>query len=334
MTFLGKKVKIICGVVIKLLTVTACISGLVKTDVFAQDVVSIIFLHHSCGENLIHEGGVREGLTQLGYAFSDHGYNDDGLCQADGQCTGKNFRVPDDNTDPDGLARIFQQSYHTSPDNTFSYLMQYDVIMFKSCYPVSNIGDNSQLEEYKKYYRTILSRMDQYPDKLFIIVTQPPQVPGSSDNSEAERARALTDWLSSDSFLDGHPNVRTFNFFDYLAGHDSYIRKEYRVSNHDAHPNTRANQEIGPIFINFIDNSIKEFHNQMQNIPVQMSPSPEVEDKTAVTVTSTPLVISLDDVEPTDTSPENGGGGLLCPGAYVSLILVGFVLVTRSKTIM
>ena len=37
--------------------------------------------------------------------------------------------------------------------------------------------------------------MDQYPDKLFIVVTQPPQVPGSSDRDEARRARALADWL-------------------------------------------------------------------------------------------------------------------------------------------
>ncbi|MDY6876908.1 MAG: hypothetical protein SWK90_12005, partial [Chloroflexota bacterium] len=28
--------------------------------------VRILFLHHSCGENLIEQGGVREGLTALG----------------------------------------------------------------------------------------------------------------------------------------------------------------------------------------------------------------------------------------------------------------------------
>jgi len=64
----------------------------------------IMFLHHSCGENLINQGGVREGLTAGGYEFYDHGYNGDGLRLADGSYTGTNFDVPGDNTDPDGLA--------------------------------------------------------------------------------------------------------------------------------------------------------------------------------------------------------------------------------------
>jgi hypothetical protein len=81
----------------------------------------IIFLHHSCGQNLIEQGGVREGLTALGYEFYDHGYNGDGLRLADGSYTGTNFDVPGDNTDPDGFAAIFAQSLHDPPDNTFSY---------------------------------------------------------------------------------------------------------------------------------------------------------------------------------------------------------------------
>ena len=52
--------------------------------VLGQEGTRIIFLHHSCGQNLIEEGGVREGLTGLGYEFYDHGYNDEGLRDADG----------------------------------------------------------------------------------------------------------------------------------------------------------------------------------------------------------------------------------------------------------
>ena len=44
----------------------------------------IIFLHHSCGANLIAQGGVREGFTARGYEFYDHGYNEEGLVLADG----------------------------------------------------------------------------------------------------------------------------------------------------------------------------------------------------------------------------------------------------------
>jgi hypothetical protein len=225
----------------------------------AQSPTRIIFLHHSCGEGLIEEGGVREGLSARGYEFYDHGYNDEGLRDADGSYTGRNFDVPGDNTDPDGIAEIFRQPLHDPPDNTFSHLMQYDVIAFKSCYPTSNIGDDAQLNEYKGYYLSARDRMDQYPDKLFIVVTQPPQVPGSSDAGEGRRARALADWLKSDEFLDGHPNVFTFDFFGLLAGSDNFLKSEYRYDNYDGHPNERANREIGPLFVDFIDEAIRSY---------------------------------------------------------------------------
>jgi len=116
----------------------------------AQEIrqIKIIFLHYSCGQNLIEEGQVREELTALGYEFFDHGYNGDGLHLPDGTWTGGNFDVPDDNIDPDGLAAIFSQPLLDPPENTFSLLMQYDVIVFKSCFPVSNIGEDGQLAVY------------------------------------------------------------------------------------------------------------------------------------------------------------------------------------------
>lgn len=220
------------------------------------EAVRIIFLHHSCGHNLIEQGGVREGLTALGYEFYDHGYNGDGLRLADGSYTGTNFDVPGDNTDPDGLAAIFAQPLHDPPDNTFSYLMQYDVIIFKSCFPTSNIGDDAQLEAYKSYYLAMRDRMDEHPDKVFIAVTPPPQVPANSNPAEGRRARAFADWLGSDAYLEGRPNVFVFDFFGLLAGDDNFLRREYRSDPYDAHPNERANREIGPLFVAFIDDAI------------------------------------------------------------------------------
>ncbi|MEA3438766.1 MAG: carbohydrate binding domain-containing protein [Chloroflexota bacterium] len=221
--------------------------------------IRVIFLHHSCGHNLIEQGDVREGLSALGYEFYDHGYNDDGLRLADGSYTGTNFDVPGDNTDPDGFAEIFSQPLHDPPDNTFSHLMQYKVIAFKSCYPTSNISSDEQLAEYQDYYRAIRDRMDRYPEKSFIIVTQPPEVPGNSDLGAAARARDFVNWLQSDEYLSGHPNIFVFDFFDLLAGEDNFLRADYRFDNYDGHPNDRANQDIGPIFVDFIDQMIRAY---------------------------------------------------------------------------
>jgi hypothetical protein len=220
----------------------------------------IIFLHHSCGANLIAQGDVRPRLTALGYEFYDHGYNEEGLALADGTWTGRNFGVPDDNTNPDGFAAIFAQPLHDPPDNTFSHLMQYDVIAFKSCFPVSLIESDEQLAAYKSYYLSVRDRMDQYPDKIFIVVTQPPEIPNDTDPQTAARARNFTDWLASDEYLSGHPNVFTFNFFDLLADpSDHMLRAEYRVDEWDAHPNALANQTIGPLFVEFIDRTVRAY---------------------------------------------------------------------------
>jgi hypothetical protein len=220
----------------------------------------VIFLHHSVGESLIEQGNVRQHLTDMGYEFYDHGYNEDGLVLADGTWTGSNFDVPDDNTDPDGFADIFAQPLHNPPDNTFSYLMQYDVIAFKSCYPTSDIQSDEQLDEYKSYYLSIRDRMDEYPGKVFIVVTPPPQVPANTDAETAARARAFADWLGSDEYLSGHPNVFTFDFFDLLADpSDNTLRVDYQAEEEDAHPNELANETIGPLFADFIDEAVSTY---------------------------------------------------------------------------
>ena len=225
--------------------------------------VRILFLHHSCGANLIAQGSVREGLASLGYEFYDHGYNGDGLVLADGTWTGENYDIPDDNTDPAGLAVLFAQSLDDPPDNAFSRLMQYDVLAYKSCYPVSLIESDEQLAETQAYYRAMRDRMDTLPDKLFLVVTHPPEIPNDTSREAARRARALASWLVSDDFLAGHPNVATFDFFDLLADPDNdMLRREYRTSGSDAHPNERANREIGPLFVEFIDQAVRSFTGQ------------------------------------------------------------------------
>ncbi|MBL7062782.1 MAG: CIA30 family protein [Anaerolineae bacterium] len=278
--------------------------------------VRVIFLHHSCGENLIEQGNVREGLTALGYEFYDHGYNDEGLRLADGSYTGTNFDVPGDNTDPDGFAAIFAQPLHDPPDNTFSYLMQYDIIAFKSCFPVSNIGSDGQLAEYQSYYRSIRDRAGQYPDKVFIIVTQPPQVPFNSDPTEAARARAFANWLQSDEYLAGHPNVFVFDFFGLLAGDDDFLRPEYRADEYDAHPNEQANRTIGPLFVAFVDQAVRSAHTGAPRPTPATTPPVEQTTQPPLPVAPPPMAGLIDDFESTadhwEASTDGTGSTVEC----------------------
>jgi len=228
------------------------------------EFTNVIFLHHSVGHNLIEEGGVRERFTEAGYNFWDHGYNWHGLRGPDGSPTGYSYNIPDDNTDPDGLAKVFAQRAYGIPLNAFSGLLQHEVIAFKSCFPVSHISSDGQLERYKLYYLAMRDVMDQHPDRIFIVVTPPPLNPAETNAEAAARARAFANWLKSDAYLSGHPNVFTFDLFGYLAEDDptspeyNMLRKTYREGS-DSHPNRTANKKIGPLFADFIIDAVQRY---------------------------------------------------------------------------
>lgn len=229
-----------------------------------DDTVSIIFVHHSTGRAIIHEGNVRELLTEAGYEFWDHDYNDIGLRDPGGSLIGYSYNIPGDNTDPDGLARLFAQPVREWPVNALSGVMQHDVIAFKSCFPVSNIADRDQLESYKRYYLDIRQVADAHPEKMFVALTPPPLVPGSTTPENAARAREFANWLKSDEFLAGRRNLFVFDLFDLLAEGDpaapdhNMLRAEYRLEDRgDSHPNALANRAIGPLLAQFLSNTIE-----------------------------------------------------------------------------
>lgn len=232
------------------------------------EYTNIIFLHHSTGENLVNQGGIREQLSEAGYDFWNQGYNSIGLRGPDGETTGFAYPVPRDNTDPDGLARVFNQRAYSWPINTLSGLLQYEVIMIKSCFaPTSKITSDQQLAQYQEYYLQIRDTIDRYPDKVFIILTQPPLNPAETNPEEAKRARALASWLKADEYLDNHPNLFVFDLFDVLALDEStspefsMLRPEYRNGS-DSHPSQTANEEIGPLLVDFVIDVIQRFHSE------------------------------------------------------------------------
>ena len=228
------------------------------------DYRNIVFLHHSVGSNLIEQGGVRELFTAAGYQFWDQGYNWQQLRDPNGRTTGYAYTVPDDNTDPDGLARVFSQPAYGLPLNTLSGLLQHEVIVYKSCFPASQIGTDDDLEKSKAYYQQMLTTIDQHPDKLFILLTQPPLIPRETNPPQAARARALANWIMSDEFKQGRANLVTYDLFDQLAEDDpaapdySMLRAAYRTDV-DSHPTEVANRDLAPKLVEFVTQSIEQF---------------------------------------------------------------------------
>lgn len=227
------------------------------------DYTNVVFLHHSTGRALIAEGNVRPLLAELGYQFWDHGYNHEGLVRPDGTSARANYRIPGNqgrgNTDVDGLAELFSQPVTDPPSNAFSRLLQHEVIAFKSCFPNSAVKSEEMQEQFQTWYLQMRDVMDQHPDHVFIIVTSPPLHPLATNADEARRARAVANWLKSDEYVAGHPNVFVFDFFDLLADPSAdTLRAEYQLDPNepDSHPNRLANETIGPLFVKFIDEAV------------------------------------------------------------------------------
>jgi len=251
----------------------AALTNMIKATFNRQEVIAdsqgeytnIFFLHHSVGQHLIDEGGVRELFQEAGYNFWDQGYNhDEGQRDPSGTRLNHVYYVPHDNTDPNGLEIIFNQPVYNQPLNTVSGLLQHEVIIIKSCFPNSQITSDAELEQYKTWYRNMRTTFDQHPDKLFIVVTQPPLNPAVTTPEAAERARLLADWLVSDEFLVGRENLAAFNLFDLLAEDDpnnedfNMLRADYREAD-DSHPTTPANEFIGPVFVEAVIEAIEVY---------------------------------------------------------------------------
>ena len=126
------------------------------------------------------------------------------------------YSVPNDLTDPPALAHIFSQREYPLPLNTLSGLLQHEVIILKSCFdPTSHIESDAELEEYKAAYTIIHQRMRQHPEKLFILLTQPPLNPAETDPEQAHHARR---WRAGWPRMSSRVIYPTWLFSTYSTG--------------------------------------------------------------------------------------------------------------------
>jgi hypothetical protein len=239
---------------------------------------SVIFLHHSCGSNLISQGNVRSYFTGNNTDFWDHGYNAQGLTDPDGSSTGITYNVPGDNTYADGLDTLFQQDPNQSSTSFSKFLhhndgirtgIEYDVFVFKSCYPQNQNDSPADAYEDFIHYRNVRDRCDEISSRIFIFVTAPPlnndQNPSYKQNNNYTR-NYCWDYMTNGSFTAGHPNIFVWDWNDLLYDHnlgsnDGYgLKEEYQLSDSDSHPNSVANEETGHIFVEFVLNATEAYN--------------------------------------------------------------------------
>ncbi len=170
------------------------------------------------------------------------------------------------------------------------------IVMFKSCYPISNItSDGSEpgdpfsssqtLANYMAVYRHPAGAGGTYvhggisykpledifaenPDTLFVPVTAPPLAWTATTDAAARRARVFNTWLKETwlpAYRSRHPgldNVAVFDLFDVLAYPDSdaayadRLKGEYGGSTSDSHPNAAGSSAATQAFASGAGNAL------------------------------------------------------------------------------
>lgn len=219
----------------------------------------IVFIHHSVGRNWLKEGGLLDSLTARKIAI-----------QSATNRQGCEFA---EETDMHNWVPKFQNSmnkiihYDKTITGFYNDSRENEIIMFKPCYPNSNIVDESvddslenkkTIGQYKQYFEKLKIIFAKYPDKKFIYVTAPPMVPNNTSFKNAARAKEFNDWLLNEyrpSYLQESSlnNLYIFDLFEVLADDKSVLKQEYRRAENDSHPNKTGSQAATLAFLEFLE---------------------------------------------------------------------------------
>jgi hypothetical protein len=240
-----------------------------------DQVVKLIFIHHSTGENWLTDGYGNLGRTldQNNYFVSDTNYG------WGPEAIGDRTDIPNwtewfagPNT-PTYMNALFNETeQHASYTRTLSDPGgENQIIMFKSCFPNSALEgspndppgtyEELSVSGAKYVYNTILQYFATRPDKLFIVITAPPL----SDGTYADNARAFNNWLLNDWLRENNytlTNVAVFDFYNILTDNSAHHRVrggqvEHILGNRntlnypsgDDHPSERGSQKATEEFI-------------------------------------------------------------------------------------
>ncbi len=254
----------------------------------------VLFLHHSTGGNIYSEGSVAEWIGNYNTGngtsveISERSYPDSPYPWENYPYDYWNLWVKKncDSGQP-GIECIE------------SLTEDYQVIIFKHCFPGASIqaesGDpdvsspSKTTGNYKLQYRALRDLMDQYPDNLFIAWTLVPLHRLATNPEDAARAAEFVDWVKNEWLTEdgkGHENIRVFDFWGYAAetndnpenGEVNCLKYDYEISHtgSDSHPNSLANETIGPLFAEFIVNNTLEFNTPKPWNPANPNASDEV----------------------------------------------------------
>jgi hypothetical protein len=255
----------------------------------------LLFIHHSCGGQLLAErgpdvgerciyashpngGGLRRLLAAAGYEVHEASYG-----SALGQDTDLFDWLPKLRDRMDDVLACAGQ------DERYEDGGRNEIVLFKSCYPNSAfvgegrppgdaLGPDLTVWNARATLSALLPELAKHPDVLFVYVTAPPLAPAPSEPlvkwlakrilgrardplASARLARELDDWVRSPrGWLKSYPyrNVVAFPYYDVLTGEGASDLSVYATDGgRDSHPSAAGNAEAAARLVPFLDRAVR-----------------------------------------------------------------------------
>lgn len=225
-------------------------------DLEEKGEVNILFLHHRTGK-MIWDGGVPEGIENYDQ-IHNKSYN---IIEQD-------FPKKTEygwNNYPFDYWNIWvnhagNESYKNEP--TLEMITkQYDVVVFKHSFPVSNIkedtgvpnvgSDVKNIENYKLQYQELKEKLHSFSDTKFIVWTGAALVEGLSNVEKGERTRGFFEWVK-DEWDEAGDNIFIWDFYELETEGGYFLKNEYAKGDTNAHPNSDFAKSVAPLLCNRI----------------------------------------------------------------------------------
>lgn len=247
----------------------------------AEPDLSIIFLHHSTG-SIIWRGESRSFANKVAGRISDKlvkKMNRNGILPSQFRAYNienqKNYFINEMvfpkqapygwNNYPYDYYNIWVKNGGETPymeEPTLEMLTKkHQVIIFKHCFPVSNIQEeqnspdiNSEIKtvsNYKLQYTVIKEKLNEFPSTKFILFTGAVQVKSNNTEDKAERAREFFKWVREEWDEPGD-NIYLWDLYSLQTEGGLYFKDEYALSPENSHPNGDFAGRVGKLLFNRI----------------------------------------------------------------------------------
>jgi len=140
---------------------------------------------------------------------------------------------------------------------------EYQVVIFKHCFPGSNIkpdqdsayinSDLKTISNYKLQYGALRDKLHEFPKIKFILFTGAIQVRSNISEAEALRAKEFFAWVINEWDLP-EDNIYLWDLYSLQTEGGLYFRDEYAASLSNSHPNSLfAGKTVTLLFNRIID---------------------------------------------------------------------------------